>query len=377
MGKDYQVGAYYFPNYHVDPRNEFEHGPGWTEWQLVKAATPRFPGHRQPVEPEWGYLDEADPSAMEFKINQAADHGLDYWLFDWYWYDDGPFLERCLNEGYLGARNNDRVKFALMWANHDWMNLHPAKLRDPRITLYPGQVTRETFETIIQHVVGDYFSQDCYWKLDGCPYFSVYDLTKLLASFGGIAGTRAALDDFRAATKAAGHPDLHLNAVVWGQPLLPGENAPADPKRLVEELGFDSFTSYVWIHHVAMPEFPYTDYNWMRDRYFDYWDKVEQEFSLPYFPNASMGWDSSPRTIQSDCYAPTGYPFGASLGGNTPEAFRDALALLKARRDASGGPKIMNINAWNEWTEGSYLEPDTHYQMGYLEALKDVFGLAE
>ena len=31
------------------------------------------------------------------------------------------------------------------------------------------------------------------------------------------------------------------------------------------------------------------------------------------------------------------------------------------------------INSWNEWTEGSYLEPDTVHGMGYLEAVKRVF----
>ena len=44
----YQVAAYYFPNYHIDPRNAEIHGPGWTEWELVKRAEPRFAGHQQP-----------------------------------------------------------------------------------------------------------------------------------------------------------------------------------------------------------------------------------------------------------------------------------------------------------------------------------------
>ena len=82
----------------------------------------------------------------------AGDHGVDYWIFDWYWYNDGPFLERCLEEGYFGAANNDRVKFCCMWANHDWIDIHPAKFRDPRALLYPGAVTRETFETITGYV---------------------------------------------------------------------------------------------------------------------------------------------------------------------------------------------------------------------------------
>lgn len=38
------LACYYFPNYHVDPRNEDQHGPGWSEWELVKCARPRFKG---------------------------------------------------------------------------------------------------------------------------------------------------------------------------------------------------------------------------------------------------------------------------------------------------------------------------------------------
>ena len=370
---EYQVGVYYFPNYHVDRRNEEAHGPGWTEWELVKPARPRFEGHRQPRVPAWGYVDEADPDVMAMKIDAAADHGVDYWIFDWYWYNDGPFLDRCLEEGYLSAPNNDRVKFCCMWANHDWLNIHPAKLRDPGTVLYPGTVTRETFDTIAGHIIETYFRHPSHFTIDGCPYFSIYELSKLLESFGGIEPTRQALDGFRAQTKVAGFPELHLNAVVWGQPILPGERVPVNPQELVEAEGFDSFTSYVWIHHVALDEFPETDYNHVRDRYFEYWEQVEESFGLPYFPNVTMGWDSSPRTVQSDVYLSAGYPSMASMGGNTPERFHEALALVKQRLDGRAGPRILNINAWNEWTEGSYLEPDMTYGMRYLEAIRDLF----
>ncbi len=62
------------------------------------------------------------------------------------------------------------------------------------------------------------------------------------------------------------------------------------------------------------------------------------------------------------------------MAGNTPEAFRAALQAIKERMDAvPSAPKILTINAWNEWTEGSYLEPDTRYGMQYLEAIRDVF----
>ena len=378
MTKPYTVACYYFPNYHVDPRNEVVHGTGWSEWALVKRAEPRFPGHCQPRVPAWGYGDEADPAVMAQKIAAAADHGIDVFLFDWYWYDDGPFLERGLDAGFLHAPNNDRLKFALMWANHDWQDIHPAGLgavqRGPA-TLYPGKVTRETFDAVADLVIERYFKHPSYWLIDGFPYFSIYDLGKLQESLGGIAGTRAALADFRARVRVAGFPDVHLNAVVWSARVLPGETTVDNPNALLRALGFDSITSYVWVHHGVLQTFPETDYNAARDQYFAYWDSVEAEFELPYFPNVTMGWDPSPRTVQSDVYTNAGYPFTPTLAHNTPANFRAALHLAKQRLDGrTDAPKILTLNAWNEWTEGSYLEPDTVNGVAYLEAIRDVFG---
>lgn len=370
----YQVGSYYFPNYHVDPRNEQVHGPGWAEWELVKHASPRFDGHHQPNLPAWGYTDEADPVQMAQKIDAAADHGLDYFIFDWYWYDDGPFIERGLEQGFLKAANNHRLKFCCMWANHDWTNIHPVGRTMKRELLYPGKVTPETFETLTDHVVETYFRHPSHFNIDGCPYFSIYDLSKFVANFGTLAATRTAVERFRAKTQAAGFADLHLNAVVWGRTILPGEQQPSDPKHLVEAVGFDSVTSYVWIHHAALDQSPFTPFETVQQRYFQHWDNMVASYDLPYFPNVTMGWDSSPRTIQSDVWAPVGYPFTNMIGGNTPARFEAALQATKERLDRQGGPKLLNINCWNEWTEGSYLEPDMVNGMAYLEAVRNVFG---
>jgi lysophospholipase L1-like esterase len=369
------VASYYFGNYHPgDPRNTKMKGKDWSEWELVKAAKPRFPGHHQPNVPLWGYVDESDPKVMAKKIAAAADHGIDAFIFDWYYYDDGPFLEGTIDDGFLKATNNDRIKFALMWANHDWNEIQPYKRGTPQQLLFPGKVTPATFDKICDHVIKDYFLHPSYWRIEGRPYFSFYDLSKLMANFGSLEATRAALDKFREKARAAGLPGLHVNAVVWGQPILPGEKTPADPSKLVRDLGFDSVTSYVWVHHVSLPK-QQTDYNEVRDRYFEYWDKAEKMFDVPYFPNVTMGWDPSPRCFQGDEFGNFGYPFTNTIGGNTPERFREALELTKQRLLArKDGPRILNINCWNEWTEGSYLEPDTVHGMKYLEAVRDVFG---
>lgn len=368
------VASYYFGNYHPgDPRNEKNKGHGWSEWDLVKAAKPRFAGHHQPNVPLWGYTDESDPRVMAKKIAAAADNGIDAFIFDWYYYDDGPFLDSPIDRGFLKAKNNNRLKFAFMWANHDWLDIHPYRKGAAQKLLYPGKVTPETFDKVGDHLVRDYFRLPNYWKLDGKPYFSIYELGKLLESFGSVEATRAALDSLRKKAVLAGLPGVHLNAVVWGQPILPGERKSADMPKLIKDLGFDSVTSYVWIHHVSLPS-QQTDYNDVRDAYFQFWMGASRDYSVPYFPNVTMGWDSSPRADQRDSFENVGYPFMNTISGNTPERFREALQMTKDRlAQQKQGPRVLNINCWNEWTEGSYLEPDTVHGMKYLEAIKSVF----
>ncbi|MDO8586014.1 MAG: glycoside hydrolase family 99-like domain-containing protein [Armatimonadota bacterium] len=355
---DYQVGAYYFPQWHRDRHNDRLYGKGWTEWGVLKAAKPHFPGHRQPRVPAWGYLDEADPKVMEMKIDAAADNGVDFWIFDWYWNEKYRHLYRALELGYYGAKNNDRVKFCCMWANHD-------------LGSDTGCVSRKTFDSITDLVTEKYFRHPSHYKIDGRPYFSIYDLGKFLGSFKDVRETKSAIVEFRQKTKAAGLPDLHLNVIVQG-PRPPDFRGAV---KLIEDLGFDSVTSYVWVHHAAMPDFPETEYNYMRDRYFEYWDSIKKDFKIPYFPNATMGWDASPRTDQSKEFAQGTYPYTPVLKNNSPEAFGEALRMTKRRLDKRRGPKIVTINAWNEWTEGSYLEPDTVQGMRYLKAIREVFGV--
>ncbi len=372
------VVSYYFGNYHPgDPRNVKTKGADWSEWELVKNAKPRFPGHQQPHVPLWGYQDESDPTVMANKINAAADHGISAFIFDWYYYNDGPFLDSPIDRGFLQATNTTRPKFAFMWANHDWHDIQPYHRGAPQRTLYPGRVTPAAFDKICDHLIRDYFSRPNYWRIDGKPYFSFYDLGNLLANFGSVEATRRALDAFRAKAVAAGLPGLHLNAVMWGQTILPGEKNVADPVKLVHDLGFDSVTSYVWIHHVALPE-QQTDYNYVRDRYFNYWSQAATNYGVPYIPNVTMGWDPSPCADQSQTFDNSGDPFMNIMKNNTPENFRTALELARQHLLAEpNGLRILNLNCWNEWTEGSYLEPDTVHGMAYLDAIKAVFGSAK
>lgn len=86
-------------------------------------------------------------------------------------------------------------------------------------------------------------------------------------------------------------------------------------------------------------------------------------------------FEPGPRTHPKDEHGNFGYPFMNTMSGNTPERFQEVLALTKQRMLADPrGAHILNLNVWNEWTEGSYLEPDIMNGWKYLEAIRDVFG---
>lgn len=106
-----------------------------------------------------------------------------------------------------------------------------------------------------------------------------------------------------------------------------------------------------------------------------FWQRAANAYGVPYHLDISMGWDPSPRSCQSDRYERADYPYEPILINNSPETFIKALTRAKAVLDSRPDqPRILSINAWNEWTEGSYLEPDVINGMKYLDAIRGVFG---
>jgi len=183
-GKEYTVAAYYWPSLHDEPRSRkvfWEEGIG--EWQIIKQTEPRFKGHYQPRVPLWGYEMGDIPEAMEKKIDAAADHGVDAFIFDWYWFDGKPFLEETVNKGFLQADNNDRIKFYLMWANHDAKGVWNHEKYDLDSVIWKGTVDWNNFKIIVDRVISKYFNYPSYLKFNGKPVFSIYHLENFISSF--------------------------------------------------------------------------------------------------------------------------------------------------------------------------------------------------
>jgi hypothetical protein len=132
-----------------------------------------------------------------------------------------------------------------MWANHDWINIHPMGRNFGKELLYPGEISPKMFRYITDLITDRYFAHPSYLKIEGCPYFSVYDLAKFVAIHGSVEATRKAIDAFRERVRSAGFPDLHLNAVAWGKPVLPGEKVIRDLPQLIAALGATPYESTV------------------------------------------------------------------------------------------------------------------------------------
>ncbi len=376
----YEISAVYFPNYHAgDPHNEQWHGKGWSEWELVRRAGPRFAGHRMPKEPLWGYEDEADVAVMDRKIRTAVEYGITNMLFDWYWYEDGPFLNKPLDEAFLRCDSARTIRFSLLWANHDWTDIHPlprAYRGRPRCEL-PWNISETSFFSAVDTMIGRYFSRDNYFRLNGGLFFCLYDLNRFVKNFGGTERAAALLAEMRRRVRAAGLGDMHINAVVWESGILCGEESMLDFDSVrLKSLGVDSLTSYVWVHEHPIDTFPSVPYAQYRKVCENDFDRLSAKYAgMAYYPCVTAGWDASPRTVQSDTFDNVGYPFSPVLTDNNPYEFEQALRSVKEKLDASAlQTRMVVINAWNEWTEGSYLEPDTEHGYGRLEAVRRVFG---
>ena len=375
MESKIQCAAYYFPNFHPDPRNENVHGKNWTEWEVVKCARPRFAGHRQPKIPAWGYEDESRPEVMAKKIDTAANHGIDAFVFDWYWYD-GPFLSRALEEGFLHAENRNRLKFALMWANHDWRNIHPARRGVPSPVNFYWTTSAESVGFVWDYIVEHYFIQPNYWRVNGKPYFSIYAMNRFIRQMGGVAAAGRAVALLRKKAKQAGLPGVHISGIWFDVLDTDPRVSECSQEAWVTEIGLDSYTSYnnVCTTDLWMNVFPRIDYREAAEGYYAICRKALKTLPGPYYPVVTVAWDSSPRTIPSDVYeAGLGYPF-LPVMETDPAAFREVIRKTKALlTDRPPEERILFFNAWNEWTEGSYLEPDQWHGDALLKILQDEF----
>lgn len=385
-GDDYIVATYYFPNWGSQNKDKVFNPSTDSEWGSIMNALPKFEGHQQPKVPVWGYEDAADPAVMAKKIEQARTNGIDTFIFDWYWFREiraggkatGLYLEAELERGFLKAENTNDLDFALMWCNHDVG------------TDLKANITPEEFDVMTDYIIENYFTKPNAFRVDGNLYFSIYQMDNFVDMFKNEFGmtdiklAKAALENFRQKVRDAGLGELHLNCMVWGAKNIDATGAwpggiPPLNFNAMDYLGVDSTTSYVWAHDVWPGSTLSVDYQPWSEKAVEKTAMMMNDtidYDIPYYPNLTMGWDPSPRCDQTVEYDPNkGYPFTPIVYNNTPENFKNAALKIREIMDnAEMKNKILTVNSWNEWGEGSYLEPDDVNGYGYLWAIKEVFG---
>ncbi len=329
-----EIAAYYFPQFHPDPRNDGWHGAGWTEWEIVKRGEPRFAGHRQPNLPARGFEDESDPRVFERKIDAAA----------------APRPERVhlrlvlVREPAVPQR---RARPRLpRGAQHQPPEVR-ADVGQPRLV---GPVSAQARDAAVHAAAGGAgrrprtrsggrptTSSSATWATRRTGASKAARTSRSTTSarsrpaLGGRAETRALLDGFRDRARAAGHGELHLTR---SSPSGRRSRAAAHGARLRQR-----HPLHVDPPRVRRADRDRTPYSKLRELAPRTWARLDGELPVPYIPTVSMGWDPSPRTAQSDVYEHIGYPFTPVLrrqhaAGVPPRAGQPARVPARPRRPA-------------------------------------------
>jgi hypothetical protein len=247
------------------------------------------------------------------------------------------------------------MKFFLMWANHNWTDCVDKRATERNSkTIWTGGVDGEAFRRMTRRAIEKFLSRPNYYRICGKPVFMIYEVGTFVKGMGGMEQAAAALRQFDADCAKAGLGGVHLMACSSSQ---------CRPEHIAA-LGIESATMYTYRHHVH----PKGDYAQWAKKGLARLDseKARLKGLKAYFAHASVGWDDNPRYPEKRPY----------VTGSSPEKFEKVLRSAKDwcdRNTPPGYPKLISINAWNEWIEGSYLEPDEKYGMGYLEAIRRVF----
>jgi hypothetical protein len=314
----YDVGAYYFP--------------GWktaSQWQPLQ----RFPERRAVL----GTYCDGAPEIADWHIKWAVEHGITYFAYDWYWSKGARHLEHGLHDGFFQARYRNLLKFCLLWANHNPSGSH--SFADSL------EVTR--------YWITNYFNRPEYYRIDGKPVVVIFSPYNFRSDMG-VEEVNRAFAAMRAECLRAGLPGLHLSACVGGAGQVKGQH-------------YDSVTAYNWPGLGAGAGEKQAPYATMAEGYRRQWDQILEKDTAPLLLPISGGWDSRPWHGDSALVRHT----------RTPEVFkahlRDAWQLLESRPAATNLLRSVLVEAWNEWGEGSYIEPHKEYGFGYLDAIRDVF----
>jgi GT2 family glycosyltransferase/glycosyltransferase involved in cell wall biosynthesis/SAM-dependent methyltransferase len=343
---DAKLIAYYLPQFHPIPENDKWWGKGFTEWRNVTRAYPQFDGHYQPRIPgELGYYDLRVVDVMQRQVELAKLYGIHAFCFHFYWFAGKTLLETPL-QNYLNNRDLD-LPFCLCWANENWSRRWDGSEHEILIS----QKHSPEDDVAFLHYINKYFQDDRYLKIDGRPVLTVYRPSL----FPDAAET---IQRWRDLAKEFGYPDLYLIAT--------NSFGFTDYKRF----GFDALSEFP-PHHVdtanIQNRFQLSKFRtgWRIRSYEDIVEFERKRAPVPgtVHPGIMLSWDNSARRPAN----------GEIIHGSTPALFGQWLMQCFSRaQNNPADERLIFVNAWNEWAEGTYLEPDKRFGYAFLNACADV-----
>ncbi|QUG87016.1 glycoside hydrolase family 99-like domain-containing protein [Bacillus nitratireducens] len=343
-----KVIAFYLPQFHRIPENDKWWGKGFTEWTNTRKASSRFTQHYQPREPYQSYYyDLSDSSARKWQAELAKQYGIYGFCYYHYWFKGKQLLETPFNE-VLRTGEPD-LPFCLSWANEPWTRRWDGLSGH---VLMPQDYGDEQDWKLHFDYLLKAFKDERYIRIDNKPVFIIYQP-------GGIPQCEAMLQYWNQLAIANGLDGIYFVETLNGFP-IPNVK------------GFDASVEfephYTWIHGGCQDIWKVIkDYQeqdiWVIDYdklYTSLLSRNPPKTNKQVIPGAFVDWDNTPR-----------------LGNNalifqsaSPEKFTNYLSQQILRARTLYNSDFVFINAWNEWGEGAYLEPDSRYGFQYLEAVK-------
>lgn len=362
---DIKIVAFYLPQFHSIPENDQWWGKGFTEWVNTKKAVPQFPGHYQPRLPYGdNYYCLLDDSTFLWQADIAKKYGVYGFCYYHYWFKGGKKLLEKPIEQMLKNPDID-MPFCLSWANENWSRNWDGGNREVIMEQEYGDETE--WEAHFQYLLS-FFRDKRYIAVDGKPIFIIYKpglidrLEEMLAFFSA----RAIAEGLRGICFMFQHP-YYYKAENY-QPELFDYTINFEP-------GYTRFMEYgremngIIARIMRRLKYHYRqlacgckNISLTISSYDEDWDKIlKRDPILPdkTFPGAFVDWDNTPRNKNGITYIGAG-----------PDKFEAYMTELIRLTKQKYHQQMIFVNAWNEWGEGAYLEPDQKYGYGYLEALK-------
>ncbi|MCF8567861.1 glycoside hydrolase family 99-like domain-containing protein [Alicyclobacillus tolerans] len=341
--------AFYLPQFHPIPENDYWWGKGFTEWTNVTKARPNFKGHYQPRLPaELGYYDLRVEEVLEQQAELAKRYGISAFCYYYYWFGGKRLLELPI-EKMLSTGKPD-MPFCLCWANENWTRRWDGKEQE---VLISQEHSDEDDEAVVLDLIR-YFRDSRYIRIDDRPLILIYRVSlfpdflktaqrwREICRREGIGEIYIAMVESFELVHDGFHPaQFGCDGAVEFPPQ--GLAAPIHPSGEITNAEFHG--------HVA-------DYRELSVFY-----STRELPSYKRFHGVMPGWDNTARR-QNDSFA---------FEYSTPGAFQAWLeeVIQQTRLQHSGDEQLVFINAWNEWAEGAYLEPDKRFGHTYLEAVKN------